>query len=136
MVFSVDVIGGRHTATQITEVSIQHYKVHIPTSSSVYGDVGVPLFSRTPRWGFLYRVIPTPASPGPIHLRKSPVYHRYSAGLSVVLGRAASYAVAGNRHASAGASAVAYAVAPVVEMALVAAVVSVVPAVQIPIKSD
>ena len=40
-----------------------------------------------------------------------------------MLGRAASYVVAGNRHASAGASVVAYAVAHVVEMALVAVVV-------------
>ena len=40
------------------------------------------------------------------------------------------------RHASAGAAAAEYAVAHVVEMALVAAVVSVVPAVQIQIKSD
>ena len=44
-----------------------------------------------------------------------------------MLGRAASYAVAGNRHASAAE----YAVAHVVEMALVAAVVPVVPVVPV-----
>ena len=87
---------------------------------------GSPLFPRRPRWGFLYRVIPTPVSPGPKHPRLSPVHRRYSVGWPVVL----------VRHASAGAAAAEYAVAHVVEMALVAAVVSVVPAVQIQIKSD
>ena len=51
VVFSFNVIGGRHTTTQNTEVSIQHYKVYILTTSSSNapsdnGDVGVvPLSS-------------------------------------------------------------------------------------------
>lgn len=51
VVFSVNVIGGRHTTTQITEVSIQQYKIYIPTSSSVYGEVGVPPLSREAQVG-------------------------------------------------------------------------------------
>ena len=51
VVLSTNVIGGRHITTQNTAVSIQHYKVYIPTSSSVYGDVGVPPLSKDAQVG-------------------------------------------------------------------------------------
>ena len=124
VVLSTNVIGGRHITTQNTAVSIQHYKVYIPTSSSVYGDVGVPPLSKDAQVGLPLSCNSNTCPPGPRPLLQPLVHYRYAAGLSLVLGLAVAYAVVGGIHASAGAQAVAYAVAYAVAFAVEVAFVS------------
>ena len=56
VVLSANVIGGRHTTTQNTAVSMHHYDVYIPTSSKASSknrDVGVPPLSSNAHVGLL-----------------------------------------------------------------------------------
>ena len=108
VVLSTNVIGGRHITTQNTAVSIQHYKVYIPTSSSVYGDVGVPPLSKDAQVGLPLSCYSKTCSARFNTSSAISSTLSYPAGWSVVLGLAVAYAVVGDIHASAGAQAVAY----------------------------